>query len=162
MAKLATQATISLGKKTQKIRSKFCSEIGRPCFFIHLETEVKEWLFELQDYDRLDVALKAFKAIDQQMKVGADVREVVGQVLREIRSDFGNVKEDMSSAVDDVKETMDKSIKDYLKDMVEQTEKRKEETEKLTAWNMDKSKKKPKSTQDRNTRQPIDEDDILI
>jgi hypothetical protein len=92
---------------------------------------VKEWLFELQDDKRLNVALKAFKAIDQQMKIGADVREVVSQVLREIRSDFGNVKENMSSAVDDVKETMDRSVKEYLKDMVEQTERRKEETEKF-------------------------------
>lgn len=92
---------------------------------------MKVWLFELQDDERLNVALKAFKAIDQQMKIGADVREVVSQALREIRSDFGNVKDGMNSAVDDIRESVDKSVKDYLKDMVEQTEKRKEETEKF-------------------------------
>ena len=95
-----------------------------------MDTEVKDWLFELQDDERLNVALKAFKAIDQQMQIGADVREVVGQVLREIRSDFGNVKDNMSSAVNDVKETMDKSVKEYLTDVVEQTKKGREETEK--------------------------------
>ncbi len=131
MSRLTSQTTFSTRRKAQKIRKKFCSEINRPCFFAEIETELKDWLFELQDDERLDVALKAFKAIDQQMKIGADVREVVSQVLREIRSDFGDVKEGMSSAVDDVKETMDKSIKDYLKDMVEQTERRKEETEKF-------------------------------
>jgi hypothetical protein len=96
-----------------------------------LDTEVKSWLFELQDSQRLNVALKAFKAIDQQMQIGADVREVVGQVLREIRSDFGNVKDNMSLAVNDVKETMDKSVKEYLTDVVEQTKKDREETEKF-------------------------------
>ncbi|NIO38074.1 hypothetical protein GTO27_10295, partial [Candidatus Bathyarchaeota archaeon] len=57
------------------------------------------------------------------------VREVVGQVLREIRGDFGTVKDDMSSIVSDVRETMDKSVKDYLQDIVEQTKTAKEETE---------------------------------
>jgi len=108
-----------------------CKEIGRPCFFTQVDAEVKSWLFELQDDQRLNVALKAFKAIDQQMQIGADVREVVGQVLREIRSDFGNVKDNMSTAVNDVKETMDKSVKEYLKDVVEQTKKGREETEKF-------------------------------
>ena len=96
MARLAPQTAVSPRRKAQKVRNKFCSEIDRPCFFTQIETEVKSWLFELQDDERLDVALKAFRAIDQQMKIGADVREVVGQVLREIRSDFGNVKDDMN------------------------------------------------------------------
>ena len=108
-----------------------CKEIGRPCFFTQVDTEVKGWLFELQDDQRLNVALKAFKAIDQQMQIGADVREVVGQVLREIRSDFGNVKDNMNLAVNGVKETMDKSVKEYLTDVVEQTKKGREETEKF-------------------------------
>jgi hypothetical protein len=131
MSRLATQTTPSSRRKAQKVRSEICPEINRPCFFTQVETEVKNWLFELQDDQRLNVALKAFKAIDQQMQIGADVREVVGQALREIRSDFGNVKDDMNSAVNDVKETMDKSVKEYLKDMVEQTKKGREETEKF-------------------------------
>lgn len=120
MARLETQTTISLPKRTQKARNEFCKEIKRPCFFAHIETEVKEWLFELQDDDRLDIALRAFRAMDQQMKIGADVREVVGQVLKEIRSDFGNVKNDMSA-----------TAKDYLKNMVEETKAGREETEKF-------------------------------
>ena len=131
MAKLEAQAAVSSRRRTQRIKSTFCSEINRPCFFLHLETEVKDWLFELQDDGRLDVALKAFRAIDQQMKIGADVREVVGQVLREIRSDFGNVKDDMNDIVTDVKATLDKSVKDYLKNMVEETKIGREETEKF-------------------------------
>lgn len=126
-----SQATVSWRKHAKWISGKFCKEIGRPCFFAHIETEVKGWLFELQDEDRLSVALKAFRAIDQQMKIGADVREVVGQVLREIRSDFGNVKDDMNATVKDVKETMDKSVKDYLRGMVEETKTGREETEKF-------------------------------
>jgi len=53
-----------------------------------VEPEVREWLFKLQDEKRLVIALKAFKAMDQQMQIGANVREVVGQVLREILYDF--------------------------------------------------------------------------
>jgi hypothetical protein len=120
LARLETQATISRRKRTQEARNEFCKEIKRPCFFAHIETEVREWLFELQDDDRLDVALRAFRAMDQQMKIGADVREVVGQVLKEIRSDFGNVKDDMSA-----------TVKDYLKNMVEETKAGREETEKF-------------------------------
>jgi hypothetical protein len=131
MAKLEAQATVSSRRRTQKIKSAFCSEINRPCFFMQLETEVKDWLFELQDDGRLDVALKAFRAIDQQMKIGADVREVVGQVLKEIRSDFGNVKDDMNDIVTNVKATLDKSVKDYLKNMIEETKIGREETEKF-------------------------------
>jgi hypothetical protein len=129
MSRLTSQTTVSSRRKTQKIRKNFCSEINRICFFTEIETEVKDWLFELQDDQRLSVALKAFKAMDQQMQIGADVREVVGQVLREIRSDFGDVKDDMSSAVNDVKENMDKSVKDYVEAIVEQTKKGREETE---------------------------------
>jgi len=120
LARLETQATISRRKRAQETRNEFCKEIKRPCFFAHIETEVKEWLFELQDDDRLDIALRAFRAMDQQMKIGADVREVVGQVLKEIRSDFGNVKDDMSA-----------TVKDYLKNMVEETKAGREETEKF-------------------------------
>jgi hypothetical protein len=131
MSRLAHQTVISPQRKAAKARGHVCSEINRPCFVLDLEAEVRSWLFELQDDQRLTVALKAFKAIDQQMKIGADVREVVNQALREIRSDFGTVKDDMYSAVNDVREAMDKSIKDYLKDMIEQTERRREETEKF-------------------------------
>jgi len=131
MSRLATQTAIPPRRKARKARGEICPEINRPCFFTQVEPEVQNWLFELQDDQRLNVALKAFKAIDQQMQIGADVREVVGQVLREIRSDFGNVKDNMSSAVNDVKETMDKSVKEYLKDVVEQTKKGREETEKF-------------------------------
>ena len=131
MAKLTTQSTIPLHGRTQKSRGRFCSEINRLCLFTQIETEVKDWLFELQDDQRLSITLKAFKAIDQQMQIGADVREVVGQVLREIRSDFGNVKDDMNVVVSDIKDTMDKSVKDYLKDIVKQTKTGKEETEKF-------------------------------
>jgi hypothetical protein len=131
MSRLANQTVISPRRKAVKMRRHVCSEINRPCFVLDLEAEVRSWLFELQDDQRLTVALKAFKAIDQQMKIGADVREVVNQALREIRSDFGTVKDDMYSAVNDVREAMDKSIKDYLKDMIEQTERRREETEKF-------------------------------
>jgi hypothetical protein len=132
MARFAHPSPLSRVRRPQKqFRVNICPEINRVCFFREIDTEVKAWLFELQNDNRLDVALKAFKAIDQQMKIGADVREVVSQTLREIRSDFGNVKEDMNSAVDDIKQTMNTSIKDYLKNMVEETEKRKEETEKF-------------------------------
>jgi hypothetical protein len=129
MSRLTSQTTVTSRRKPQKIHKNFCSEINRICFFTEIETEVKDWLFELQDDKRLNVALKAFKAIDQQMQIGADVREVVGQVLREIRSDFGDVKDDMSLAVNDVKENMDKSVKDYVETIVEQTKKGREETE---------------------------------
>jgi predicted RNase H-like HicB family nuclease len=90
-----------------------------------VDTEVKGWLFELQDDQRLNIALKAFKAIDKQMQIGADVREVVGQVLREIRTDFGNVKD-----------AMDRSVKDYLKDIVAQAKVSKEETENFIKQNI--------------------------
>jgi len=113
------------------IQSELCSKIKRVCFFTLIDTEIKNWLFELQDTQRLDVALKAFKAIDQQMKIGADVREVVAQVLREIKNDFGNVKDNMGILVNDVKDTMDKSVKEYLKDIATQTKTSKEETEKF-------------------------------
>ena len=89
---------------------------------------MKDWLFELQDGQRLNIALKAFRAIDQQMKIGADVREVVGQVLKEIKNDFGGVKDDMGTMVTNIKDSMDKSVKDYLTDIVEQTKASKEET----------------------------------
>jgi hypothetical protein len=137
MARLVPQASVSPKRKALKTKSAYCSEIDRPCFFGQIETEVKEWLFELQDDDRLDVALKAFKAIDQQMKIGADVREVVGQVLREIRSDFGNVKEEMNGAVSNVKEAMDKSVKDYLKNAVDEAKVCREETEKFIKQSME-------------------------
>ena len=101
-------------------QADFCSEISRVCFFSQLDLEVKKWLFELKDSGRLVVALKAFKAIDQQMKIGADVREVVGQVLREIKNDFGTVKDGM-----------DKSVKEYLDNMVAETLKGRAETEKF-------------------------------
>ena len=130
MKKMSSQSTVRPSIQIHGSKGTFCKEISRPCFFTQVDTEVKDWLFELQDDERLNVALKAFKAIDQQMQIGADVREVVGQVLREIRSDFGNVKDNMSSAVNDVKETMDKSVKEYLTDVVEQTKKGREETEK--------------------------------
>jgi len=104
----------------EKTEGKFCPEFNRFCLLMQVESEIRDWLFKLQDNKRLNIALKAFKAIDQQMQIGADVREVVGQVLREIRDDFGNVKDDMSLIVSDVKETMDKSVKDYLQNIVEQ------------------------------------------
>ena len=87
----------------EKTEGKFCSEFNRFCFLTQVESEVRDWLFKLQDKKRLNIALKAFKAMDQQMQIGADVREVVGQVLREIRDDFGNVKDDMSLIVSDVR-----------------------------------------------------------
>ena len=124
MARLAAQSTL-----VRKARGKFCKEINRVCFVTQVEPEVRNWLFKLQDEKRLAIALKAFKAIDQQMQIGANVREVVGQVLKEIRGDFGTVKDDMSAIVSDVRETMDKSVKDYLQDIVEQTKTAKEETE---------------------------------
>lgn len=131
MARLVPPVSASSKRRAHQTKSTFCSEIDRPCFFMQIETDVKEWLFELQDDERLDVALKAFRAIDQQMKIGADVREVVGQVLREIRNDFGNVKDEMNGAVSDVKEAMDKSVKDYLKNVVDETKVGREETEKF-------------------------------
>lgn len=125
MARLSAQSTVV------RKSPAYCEEINRTCFVTQVEPEVRKWLFKLQDEKRLVIALKAFKAIDQQMQIGANVREVVGQVLREIRGDFGAVKDDMSSIVSDVKETMDKSVKDYLQDIMEQTKKTKEETEKF-------------------------------
>ncbi len=107
----------------------FCEEIKRVCFLAKIAPEVRVWLFKLQDEKRLDIALKAFKAIDQQMQIGADVREVVGQVLREIRGDFGKVKDNMDTIVNHVKESMDKSVKDYLQDIVEQARETRVETE---------------------------------
>jgi len=126
LARLSAQSTV-----VRKPRSRFCEEINRVCFVTQVEPELRNWLFKLQDEKRLVIALKAFKAIDQQMQIGANVREVVGQVLREIRGDFGTVKDDMSNIVSDVRETMDKSVKDYLQDIVEQTKTAKEETEKF-------------------------------
>lgn len=126
MARLSTQSTV-----VRKARNRFCEEINRVCFVTQVELEVRDWLFKLQDEKRLVIALKAFKAIDQQMQIGANVREVVGQVLREIRGDFGTVKDDMSSIVGDVRAAMDKSMKDYLQDIVEQNKTAKEETEKF-------------------------------
>jgi len=126
LARLSAQSTVS-----RKARGRFCEEINRVCFVTQLEPEVRDWLFKLQDEKRLVIALKAFKVMDQQMQIGANVREVVGQVLREIRGDFGTVKDDMSSIVSDVRETMDKSVKDYLQGIVEQTKTAKEETEKF-------------------------------
>jgi len=137
MAKLTAQSTIPSQRPSQKGRGKFCSEINRICFFTEIEKEVKDWLFVLQDDKRLNIALKAFKAVDQQMQIGADVREVTGQVLKEIRSDFGIVKDDMGELVGNIKETMDKSVKDYLKDIVEQTKISKEETEKFVKQNVE-------------------------
>jgi translation initiation factor 2 beta subunit (eIF-2beta)/eIF-5 len=128
LSKSSPQSALQTNKWIQRSRGKFCSEIGRFCFFALVETEVKDWLFELQDSQRLNIALKAFRAIDQQMKIGADVREVVGQVLKEIKSDFGGVKDDMGTMVTHIKDSMDKSVKDYLKDIVEQTKASKEET----------------------------------
>jgi len=125
LARLSAQSTVV------RKSPAYCEEINRTCFVTQVEPEVRKWLFKLQDEKRLVIALKAFKAIDQQMQIGANVREVVGQVLREIRGDFGAVKDDMSSIVSDVKETMDKSVKDYLQDIMEQTKKTKEETEKF-------------------------------
>jgi len=136
MSKLTAQSTIP-SQRPQKGRGKFCSEINRICFFTEIEKEIRDWLFVLQDDKRLNIALKAFKAVDQQMQIGADVREVTGQVLKEIRSDFGNVKDDMSELVSNIKETMDKSVKDYLKDIVEQTRTSKEETEKFVKQNVE-------------------------
>jgi hypothetical protein len=124
LARLAAQSTLD-----RKARGKFCQEINRVCFVTQVEPEVRNWLFKLQDEKRLVIALKAFKVIDQQMQIGANVREVVGQVLKEIRGDFGTVKDDMNAIVSNVKETMDKSVKDYLQDIVEQTKTAKEETE---------------------------------
>jgi len=129
LAKLSSKETSSVIIKEPE--DKFCEEIKRICFLTQIEPEVRAWLFKLQDEKRLDVALKAFKAIDQQMKIGADVREVVGQVLREIRGDFGKVKDDMSIIVSHVKENMDKSVKDYLRNIVEQAKRTREETEKF-------------------------------
>ena len=137
MSKLRSQSAIVSSSRVEKRKVKICPEIDRYCFFAQIDTEVKDWLFQLQDDQRLDVALKAFKAIDQQMQIGADVREVVGQVLREIHSDFSNVKDDVSCIVGDIKESMDKSIKDYLKDIVEQTKTGKEETEKFIKQNIE-------------------------
>jgi hypothetical protein len=123
--------------RAQKSRGKFCAEINRFCFFGQVEGEVKDWLFELQDSQRLNVALKAFRAIDQQMKIGADVREVVGQVLKEIKSDFGGVKDDMGTMVNNLRDSMDKSVKDYLKEIIEQTKASKEETKDFIKQNVE-------------------------
>lgn len=132
MSRLTAQTAFSPRRKAHKtIQNQICSQIDRVCFFTEIESDVKDWLFELQDDQRLNVALKAFKAMDQQMQIGADVREVVSQVLKEIRSDFGNVKENMSDAVIDVKDSMEKSVKDYLKDLVDQSTKSREETVKF-------------------------------
>jgi len=124
LARPSAQSTL-----VRKAKGKFCEEINRVCFVTQVEPEVRDWLFKLQDEKRLGIALQAFKVIDQQMQIGADVRWVVAQVLREIRGDFGAVKDDVSAIVSDVRETMDKSVKDYLQDIVEQTKTAKEETE---------------------------------
>jgi len=118
-------------------KPKFCGEIKRICFLTQVEPEVGDWLFKLQDEKRLVIALKAFRAIDQQMHIGADVRAVVAQVLREIRGDFGSVKDDVSNIVSDVRETMDKSVKDYVQNIAEQTKTAKEETEKFIKYTVE-------------------------
>ncbi len=138
MSRLTEQTAVLTSRKAHKhIQSEVCSQIDRVCFFTEIESDVKDWLFELQDDQRLNVALKAFKAIDQQMQIGADVREVVGQALREIRSNFGEVKDNMTGAVLDIKDSMDKSVKDYLKELVEQTAKNREDTEKFVKQNIE-------------------------
>ena len=136
MPKSSSQSAFPIVVEEQE--GKFCEEINRVCFLTQVEPEVRDWLFKLQDEKRLDVALKAFKAIDQQMQIGADVREVVAQVLREIRDDFGNVKDDMGIIITDVRETMNKSVKDYLQNIVEQTKTAKEETEKFIKQTVEK------------------------
>ncbi len=117
LKKLSSQSTARPSIQVHGDEGKFCEEIGRPCFVMQVDAEVRGWLFELQDDQRLNIALKAFKAIDKQMQIGADVREVVAQVLREIRNDFGNVKSDMGKSVDD-----------YVKNIAEQTKMSREET----------------------------------
>jgi len=129
VAKLSSKSVSPI--VTKATEGKFCEEINRVCFLTQVAPEVRAWLFKLQDEKRLDAALKAFKAVDQQMKIGADVREVVAQVLGEIRGDFGKVKDDMNTIVGHVKENMDKSVKDYLQNIVEQAKKTREETEKF-------------------------------
>jgi translation initiation factor 2 beta subunit (eIF-2beta)/eIF-5 len=125
LKKLSSQSTVGPSIQVDGTGGRVCEEIGRPCFLTQLDTEVKDWLFELQDDQRLNIALKAFKAIDKQMQIGADVREVVGQVLREIRTDFSNVKD-----------AMDNSVRDYLKDIIAQAKASKEETEKFIKQNV--------------------------
>lgn len=125
LKKLSSQSTVRPSIQVHGPEGTVCEEIGRPCFFTQVDAEVKDWLFELQDDQRLNIALKAFKAIDKQMQIGADVREVVGQVLREIRTDFSNVKD-----------AMDKSVRDYLKDIVAQAKASKEDTENFIKQNI--------------------------
>jgi len=119
----STQSAFPIIKRTAKIRTP-CPLIKRVCFFNEVETDIKDWLFELQDKNKLNITLKAFRAIEQQMQIGADVREVVAQVLREIRNDFGNVKDEM-----------DKSVDEHLKGILEQAKTSKEETEKFIKQN---------------------------
>ena len=104
MANLSSRSTLPTQVDKARI---FCPEINRICFFTQIEPAIKNWLFKLQDNMRLNIALKAFKAIDEQIQMRADLRDVVEQLLREI-------KDDMRTSVTDVRETMDKSVKDYL------------------------------------------------
>ena len=63
------------------------------------------------------------------MQIGANVREAVGQVLREIRSDFRTVTGEMDEIVKVVKNDVDQSVKTYMRDIDEKTKTAKDETE---------------------------------
>lgn len=137
MTRTSSRAKIDDLLPTPVIEEGYCAEIDRVCLLTQIDPETKIWLFELQDSQRLNIALGSFRAIDQQAKIGAHVREVVAQVLREIKSDFGNVRDDVDSFVDDVKDTMGKSVEGYLKGIVEQTKTSKEETEEFIKQNIE-------------------------
>ena len=95
MAKVSSQLTLST--KVEKVGGNFCLEINKVCFLTQIEPEIRDWLFELQDESRLNIALKAFKAIDQQMHISTDAREVVEKVFTQMGDNFGNMKDNIGT-----------------------------------------------------------------
>jgi hypothetical protein len=130
--KLSTNSSESLEPVlADLLRDENCPITNRVCILAQMESGVRNWLFQLEKEKRLNIALKAFKAIDDQAKVGAQVEHIVSQALKEIDSGFGNVKDGINNVLKNVKAEMDESIKEYLRNLMDQTKTSREETEKF-------------------------------
>ena len=88
MAKLEVSPSVPPRRKPRKIHRKYCEVIDRNCFFAEVDVEIRDWLFELQDDDRLSVALKAFKAIDQQNPLAAAHLEIINHT-KKVKNNYG-------------------------------------------------------------------------
>lgn len=114
-----------------ELKNGNCPVTNKVCILTLMEPGIINWLFQLDKEKRLNVALRAFKAIDDQAKIGSQVEHIVTQALKEMESELGSVKNSIDNVVRDVKAEMDKSIKGYLQSLLEQTKTSKEETDKF-------------------------------